>query len=116
MFSGVPFQIGYQQIKNQKTKNSMKSHMTPNSRDNAIQGIKKVVVEGAFTEGDLWRLNQLFPQAEESEGTLSVTLEKEETLLFKLANEYRVTVHTDCNQEKFKDKSLSIENVTIKNS
>ena len=44
MFEGVPFQIGFQQMDNEKARSFMQQYMVPNSTDNQIKGILKVII------------------------------------------------------------------------
>ncbi|WP_176698691.1 hypothetical protein [Romboutsia hominis] len=43
-FEGVPLQIGFQQMNDEKSRKFMNEYMIPNSRDNDIIGISEVIV------------------------------------------------------------------------
>ena len=51
-FEGIPLQIGFQQMKDDEARNFMKQYMVPNSYENGISGIDKVIVKGALTSND----------------------------------------------------------------
>ena len=51
-FEGIPLQIGFQQMKDDEARNFMKQYMVPNSYENGINGIDKVIVKGALTSND----------------------------------------------------------------
>lgn len=112
VFFGVPMQIGFQEMKD----TSQRGPMTPNSRENSIKGIKKVLIEGAFTEGDLKMISQIFPEGSQETEGFTVKLESNQTLVFRYNKEYHVTVVTDCKNADFEKKTVAFENVTIKNS
>jgi hypothetical protein len=111
LFFGVPLQLGFQEMKDI----SLRSTMEPNSRVNSIKGIKKIVMEGPFTEGDLKMLPLIFPDSKQESEGFTAKLENNQTLVFKVSKEYEVKVYTDCNLDTYRDKTIRIENVTIIN-
>lgn len=114
-FEGVPMQIGFQQMKDEKSREFMNQYMVPNSRDNNILGIKKVVIKGDFTSNDIELINKIFSQQIIHNNPLAIKLEKGQTLVFEKSNVYHVDIFTECTNESFYNKSISVENVTICN-
>lgn len=114
-FEGVPIQIGFQQMKDDKSRNFMNQYMVPNSRDNNILGIKKVVIRGNFTSTDLYLINKIFNVNITNSIPLTIKLKDDQELIFERSNKYHVDIFTQCLNEEFNNKCISIENVTIYN-
>lgn len=109
-FEGVPFQIGFQQMKDEKSRDLMNQYMIPNSRDNGITGIEEIVIRGAFTNRDFELIRQLFPAIEHCDAdSMIVFLEKNQRIHFKRDACFSTEIMT-CSTQK---KTLEIENVTM---
>ncbi|WP_343101208.1 hypothetical protein [Romboutsia sp. MSSM.1001216sp_RTP31141st1_G3_RTP31141_220114] len=59
-FEGVPLQIGFQQMNDEKSRKFMNEYMIPNSRDNDIIGISEVIVRGPLTNNDIKLIHNIF--------------------------------------------------------
>ncbi|MGL5328010.1 MAG: hypothetical protein ACRDD7_01995, partial [Peptostreptococcaceae bacterium] len=57
---GIPLQIGFQQMNDQKSRDFMEQYMVPNSRDNNIEGINKVIIKGNLTHNDIELISSVF--------------------------------------------------------
>lgn len=114
-FEGVSLQIGFQQMKDEKSRHFMNQYMVPNSRDNNILGIKKVVIKGNFTANDMELIKRTFNEHISDNNSITIKLEKEQILIFEKNNNYHIDVFTSCHNEKFSCKNISIENITIHN-
>ncbi len=114
-FEGVPLQIGFQEMKDDKSRKFMDEYMVPNSRENGILGIKKVLVKGPFTKNDIELLKKIFNDYIINTTSITITLDKNQTLVFKKEKEYKIDIFTQCNNENLKNNKIEIENVTIYN-
>lgn len=99
-FERMPFQFFLQQLNDEKTKEYMQQYMLPNSRENQINGIAKVVVRGPLTERDRHLIQALFPKVTMGEGMISIELHRQ-IILFIESEHHDVEVVLDCeNNEK----------------
>lgn len=114
-FQGIPLQIGIQQMKDQKSREFMNEYMVPNSRDNNITGVNKVVVKGNLTKEDIKLINYIFDGSIVENNPITIKLNKRQTLIFEESKTYHVKVFTQCSNETFNNKNITIENVTIYN-
>lgn len=114
-FEGAPLQIGFQEMKDDKARKFMEEYMVPNSRENEILGIKKIVVKGSFNQNDIEVIEKIFSEYIINTTPITIKLDKNQTLIFEKDKEYKVDIFTQCNNEKFKNKKILIENVTIYN-
>lgn len=112
---GIPLQIGFQQMNDEKSRDFMKSYMVPNSRDNNITAINKVVIKGSLTKNDKKLIFNIFDQYIIKIEPLTIELNKEQVLVFEDSNSYSVNIVTKCNNKNFNNKIISIENIDIKN-
>ena len=110
-FEGVPFQLGLQQMKDQKARDFMSDYMVPNTRETGITGIKSITMNGPFTDRDFELIANMFPNHIVSgQRSVYVTLDNNQKLSFTKAEAYTVDV------ESYSDKpiELQIESVTLK--
>ncbi|WP_294188704.1 hypothetical protein [uncultured Clostridium sp.] len=114
-FEGVPLQIGIQQMKDDKSRNFMEEYMVPNSRENEILGIKKVIIKGPFTKDDIKLINKIFEDYIIQSLPITINLDNNQTLIFQEEEEYKVDIFTQCDNLNFKNKKIEIENITIYN-
>ncbi|WP_320130612.1 VOC family protein [uncultured Sphaerochaeta sp.] len=114
-FSGVPLQIGFIEYKNAKAHNILRKRRMPNSRIHSVEGIEDISIKGSFSDGDLWILTQVFPDARDTSEGLVVTLEGNQHLVCEKGPDYLVSVRTDCTEGQWRGKEVVIENVTVKN-
>lgn len=114
-FQGIPLQIGLQQMKDDKSREFMNQYMVPNSRDNNIVSIKKVIIKGPFTKVDIKLIDDVFNEYIVEKDPIMIKLGKEQILIFEESDKYHVDIFTKCNNKIFSGKELTIENVTIYN-
>ncbi|MDB8801117.1 hypothetical protein PN294_02840 [Romboutsia sp. 1001216sp1] len=114
-FEGVPLQIGFQQMNDEKSRKFMNEYMIPNSRDNDIIGISEVVVRGPLTNNDIKLINNIFDIYITQTEPLTIQLNQQHVLVFEDSESYSVDIITKCNNKSFNNKSISIENIAIKN-
>ena len=113
-FEGVPFQIGFQQINNEKSKEKMYKQMKPNSRDNGYTGISYIEIYGKFTQKDRGIIYSLFTtKGDMKNGNLIWELKNNQKIVFIQAEEYNTIVYlVKENDNKGRD-FVKIENVSI---
>lgn len=114
-FEGVPLQIGFQQMNDEKSRKFMNEYMIPNSRDNDIIGISEVIVRGPLTNNDIKLINNIFDIYITQTEPLTIQLNQQHVLVFEDSESYSVDIITKCNNKSFNNKSISIENIAIKN-
>ncbi|CEI72608.1 hypothetical protein [Romboutsia hominis] len=114
-FEGVPLQIGFQQMNNEKSRKFMNEYMIPNSRDNDIIGISEVIVRGPLTNNDIKLIHNIFDIYITQTEPLTIQLNQQHVLVFEDSESYSVDIITKCNNKSFNNKSISIENIAIKN-
>lgn len=109
-FEGVPFQIGFQEMKDDKSREFMSTYMVPNARENGINGIYKAVIEGAFTENDFALIASVFGEAvQRKKESIVISLYQGQVLELVKSNLYKVNLYTNQGTEHI----LKIENVNI---
>lgn len=110
-FQQVPLQIGFQEMKDQKSRDFMDQYMVPNSRDKGIHGVTKVAIQGPFTSGDFALLKTVFAAyiKEERERLLAFELPTKQVMEFAVEATYQVQIYTDSS----KGRSVDIENVRV---
>lgn len=112
---GIPLQIGFQQMKDEKSRKFMNEYMVPNSKDNDITGISKIVVKGPLTNVDKKLIETIFDKYIIEKEPLTIKLNSEQLMVFQNNEDFNVDIFTICNNENLCDKSVSIENITIHN-
>lgn len=113
-FEGVPFQIGFQQINNEKSKEKMYKRMNPNSRENGFTGISHIEIYGEFTQNDRKLIISLFTTKGNLEnGDLVWELKNNQKIVFKQAEEYNVNVYLNKENNNGSRELVKIENVSI---
>lgn len=111
---GVPFQIGFLQVDDEKTKKNLHKKMKPNSIENKITGIKKIEIYGNYSRKDREYLSGLFTtEGKIEEGGLTWHLKNNQTISFIHDISYKVKVYVDNQNEKIASGSTRIENVEI---
>ncbi|HHX67841.1 MAG: hypothetical protein WAO56_07425 [Miniphocaeibacter sp.] len=108
-FEKVPFQIGFQQLKDEKTRDFMNQYAIPNSRDNGISGINEIIISGEFSDTDFKLLQSIFDLTESDNNTINILLNSKQKLIFNKSNNYSVIVKT----ESSLNTSMVIENIKI---
>ena len=84
-FEGVPLQIGFQEMKDKKSKDFMNRYIVLNSRDNGIKAINKVIIKGQFTENDFELISIVFgDSAYKNETSIKVELSSTQTIEFTM--------------------------------
>lgn len=110
-FENVPFQIGFQEMKDEKSRDFMNQYMVPNARDKGIDGINKVIIRGAYTNSDFSMLKDIFGNLvqEESSTLVSVELPTKQLIEFTFDITYQVEFYTNSTA----GKCIEIENVKV---
>lgn len=111
-FHKVPFQIGFQQVDNEKIKRKMYQKMEPNSRNHGIKSIKHIEIYGEFSPEDEEFISELFTTEMKREGSLTWNLKGGQTISFKKDSYYHVKVYVD-KENAGLNNSTKIENVEI---
>ncbi|MGL5353720.1 MAG: hypothetical protein ACRDA5_10435 [Clostridium sp.] len=113
---GIPLQIGFQQMNDAKSREFMNEYMVPNSRDNSITGISKVRIKGPLTSNDKKLISSIFHREIIKIDPLTIQISDQQVLVFEECSNYEVNIVTNCNNEKFDNKIIAIENIVIKNN
>lgn len=109
-FDNVPFQIGFQEMKDDKSRAYMNQYMVPNSREKGIHGINRVVIKGDYSDNDFNAILAVFgDKAFKENNLIKVQLNENQTIEFIKEKEYHIDLFTDVNT----NKSISIENLTL---
>lgn len=112
-FEGAEFQIGFQQMKDEKARDFMNQYMVPNSRDNGINEIKNVVIKGQFTNNDFKMIEAVFSDKISdnllNETSVKVNLSSTQSIEFVKDNNYHLEIYTNTGKEK----SINIENIKV---
>ena len=112
---GIPLQIGFQQMNDEKSREFMEQYMVPNSRDNNIIGISKVIIRGTLTNNDKKLISNIFDRNIIKTEPLTIQLNQQQILVFEESDNYLVHIITRCNNQDFNNKKISIENIDIEN-
>lgn len=112
---GIPLQIGFQQMNDKKSREFMEQYMVPNSRDNNINGISKVIIKGTLTDNDKKLISNIFDGSIIKNEPLVIQLNQNQVLIFEESNNYSVHMITNCNNQNFNEKIINIENINIEN-
>ena len=111
---GVPFQIGFQQMNNEKSKEKMYKQMKPNSRENGFTGISHIEIYGKYTRNDRELIYSLFTTKGDVEnGDLVWELKNNQKIVFIQAEEYNVNVYLNKENDNGSKELIKIENVSI---
>lgn len=109
-FENLPFQIGFQEMKNDKSRELMNQYMVPNSRDNGINGIYRIVIKGDYSNKDFNTIMTVFGnKAHKEKKVIKIHLNDKQTIEFLKDVSYQVELFTNLNTGKF----VHIENLTI---
>lgn len=112
-FEGVPLQLGFQQMKDKKSTQWMRSYMVPNATENGIQGIKEISIEGTFTNSDFKQLQRIFDKAEVTDHEVNVFLNSNQQVTFKKAATYQVQVILFSKNNTYHPNKIKIENTEL---
>jgi hypothetical protein len=115
-FEGVPMQIGFQQMKDWKALDFMHKYMVPNSKDNGINGITKIIIKGDFVKADFDLIQKIFKITEPKNDTIFVTLSNNQQLFFKKSNSFSAEVYTYGNNKILYGSNIEIESVKVFNT
>lgn len=109
-FENIPMQIGFQEMKDQKSRDFMSKYMQPNSKDNGINGITEIFIYGEFTQKDFAMLDSVFcNQVENVENGKIINMNHGQKLHLLKSPSYKVIVNTLSNFEL----TTNIENIEI---
>ncbi|ETT84214.1 hypothetical protein MKZ08_08250 [Viridibacillus sp. FSL R5-0477] len=112
-FEGVPLQIGFQQMINQKTRDFMGKYMVPNALENNIEGINRIKISGNFSNNDFELIKKVFDFVMITEDSLQIRLQHSQEIIFEKAKEYKVMVSLKGKYNKLKVENCWIENTKI---
>ncbi len=116
-FEKLPLQLGFQQMKDEKSRDFMNQYMYPNSKENGINGIKEVIVYGTITESDIRMLEIIFEdKVELTDKNVSLSLPSGQIIRFINSPTHHVEAITSCVNDEHINKEVEIENVKIINS
>lgn len=108
-------QIGFQQMKDEKSRDFMDQYMVPNSRDNDILGIIKVIIWGSLTSKDITLIKGVFEEFITSNNPLTIKLNQGQVIIFEYSESYSVEIFTNCKNENYINKIINIENIIVNN-
>lgn len=109
-FEKVPFQIGFQEMKDDRARDFMNQYMVPNSRENGIDGINQVIIYGDFSDNDFYTILSVFGDKAHSENdSIKVQLNETQLIAFMREKEHHIELYTNTNT----NRSISIQNLTI---
>jgi hypothetical protein len=114
-FEGVPFQLGFQQMKDAASRNWMQQYMIPNSRENGIDQITALSLCGNYTDSDKELILKIFPNASVDTDKIFVVLPSGQKLSFVQRETHNVEVFTQCTDNNSKGKSIIIHNISVVN-
>ncbi|MGL5439485.1 MAG: hypothetical protein ACRDA4_03755 [Filifactoraceae bacterium] len=110
-FEKTSFQIGFQQMKDDAARNFMEQYMVPNSSDNGIEKISKIICNGTFTENDITLLEILFDKRlNKIDKDIIINLDADQTLVFREADKTYFELITTRNADYTK---VNIENIQL---
>ena len=115
-FQGIPFQLGFQQMKDKKSKNWMLQYMVPNSRENGIEGIIEIKIYGNYSEQDRTLIKNIFPNVLFKNNGIEVELKNGQKLTFLQEENHHVEIYTQCKNKEYINKNVSIHNIKIINA
>ncbi len=103
-------------MKDQKSRDFMNQYMYPNSRDNGINKIQKIVVYGNLTENDIQMLSTVFEERTSiQKDSIVLSFDNSQEVLFIQSDEHFVEVYTTCTNSEYAGKNVEIENVNVIN-
>lgn len=109
--SGVPLQLGFQQVDNKKIEANMRKRMQPNSEKNGFFGIKTIKFFGDFSIEDFETIKKIFSCNEITENHIEIPLNNEQYIHFYIDTINKTQIFID---SKNKDLvPLEIENVLL---
>lgn len=110
-FERSPFQIGFQQVDNEKIEKRIRARMMPNSSENGITGIKTIKYYGPFNSTEFEWLKRAFVCSEIDSQHLAIPLMKNQSISLCISDDIKteVTLYT----ENIAFPPLEIGNLTI---
>lgn len=112
-FEGVPFQLGFQQMKDEASKKWMQQYMIPNSRENGIEKITALNLYGSYSENDKKLIRNIFSNAVSDKNKIIVELSSRQKLFFIQDKTHHVEVLTQHTDDRLKNKKFNIHNISI---
>ena len=112
-FENIPFQLGFQQMKDEASKNWMKPYMVPNSRENGIDRISAINIYGNYTKNDNQLICNVFPDATVHSNRVIVEFTNNQKLSFIQNESHYIEVQIQCIDEELKGKGVDIHNIKI---
>lgn len=110
-FKKSPFQLGFQQIDNDKVEKNFRKRMRPNSEDNGFTGIKTVKYFGPFDSEEFNQLKEAFICIEIEREHLIIPLLNNQAIHLYISNNIRTEVEISSDNRTI--SSLEIENLKI---
>ncbi len=108
-FSEVPFQLGFQQLKDESTREYMRKRMEPNTIKNNINGIKEINIYGNFKDAELDLMEDIFDKTNREDNNLEIVLNTRQRIRLIKSEDYKVEVLTDSKM----GNEINIENLKI---
>lgn len=109
-FENVPFQIGFQEMKDDRSREFMNQYMVPNARENGIDGICRVIIKGNYSDNDFNMIAKVFGDMSHKESNLvKLKLNEMQLIEFVKDTDYHIELFTNTNS----NKPVLIENLTI---
>lgn len=113
-FHKMPFQFGFQQMKDEKSKNLMHQYMYPNSVKNGILSINTIELYGEYTKEDISLIQNVFKNVLVVDSEVNIELNPNQQVKIISAKEHKVVIYCKTSNEKLDGKQIIIENITIK--
>lgn len=110
-FRKSPFQLGFQQVDNEKIEKNFRKRMHPNSIDNGVTAIKTIKYFGPFGSEELNQLKEAFVYIEKESGHLMIPLMNDQTIHFYISDNIKTEVELASDNHII--PSLEIENLII---
>lgn len=106
-------QIGFQQMKDEKTRSYMQAYMEPNSRAMGVTCIQAVELYGPYTPADKQTIHAIFPMAEEMTDRISVTIDGGQVVSFVDADTVYSRVVCQSERSDVVGNEVAIENMRV---
>ena len=113
---GTDIQIVFQQMDNEKARSFMSQYMVPNSRENGIDSIYEGELKGRFNTESVTYIERIFEKTKKTKDGIEVLLDNGKSFRFTDSDqEYELLLKAGCNNEKFINECLKIENIMVLN-
>lgn len=110
-FNKCPFQLGFQQVDDEKIEKRMIARMSPNSKSNGIIGISAIKYYGPFDPSEFEWLKKAFSCIEHGAQSLEIPLLNSQSIQLYVSKEVKTEV--DLLTENVSFSPVAIEDMTI---